>query len=103
MAAARRFDLDLAQFYTAAPFVGSPLYAHAVNAGYLADADLSRFSQDRASLGLPGLPPAAVDRARRRAIRRFYLRPRQILRVLALTRFGLVRQLWFELRRRFGG
>jgi radical SAM superfamily enzyme YgiQ (UPF0313 family) len=103
MAAARRFDLDQAQFYTAAPFVGSPLYAHAVNAGYLADADLSRFSQDRASLGLPGLPPAAVDRARRRAIRRFYLRPRQILRVLALTRFGLVRQLWFELRRRFGG
>ena len=78
-------DLDFAQFYTAAPFVGTDLYDQAVRDGSLDPLDFSSVSQSSASLKLPGLPPAVVDRERARATRKFYLRPRQVLRLARLA------------------
>jgi len=84
-ALARSLDLDFAQFYTAAPFVGTPLYEEAVRDGLLQAGDFSSVSQSSASLRLPGLPPALVDRERARATRRFYARPGQLRRLASLA------------------
>jgi len=94
-------DLDFAQFYAAAPFVGSALYDTAVAEGWLRRDDFAQIEQTRASLSLPGLPAAVVDRAVRRAKRRFYLRPRQVARLLGLAGFGIVRQLLHEMKTRW--
>ena len=84
-ALARSLDLDFAQFYTAAPFVGTPLYEQAVRDGLLEAGDFSSVSQSSASLRLPGLRPAVVDRERARATRRFYLRAGQLARLVRLA------------------
>ena len=81
-------DLDFAQFYTAAPLVGTPLYAEAVREGLIDPDDFSSVSQSAASMQLHGLSPKVVDRERTRATRRFYLRPRQMLR---LAKFAALR------------
>jgi len=93
-------DLDLVQFYTAAPFVGSDLYEQAKREGVLDPVDFSGIGQTRASLRLEDLPPDRVDRARRRAILRFYLRPRQLVRLFRLAGLGLFRQIVREAMRR---
>jgi radical SAM superfamily enzyme YgiQ (UPF0313 family) len=82
---AMSMDLDFVQFYAAAPFAGSELHREATAKGWVGDAAFSDMRQDNASLRLPGLPPEFVNAAIRRAVRRFYLRPRQILRILALA------------------
>lgn len=99
-AEARRFDLDFAQFYAAAPFVGSSLYAEASRRGLVSAADFPAVGQHRATLRLPGLPPAEVDRALRRAVRDFYGRPRQIGRVLHTVGWGIFRQIAHEIGKR---
>ena len=83
-------DLDFAQFYTAAPFVGTPLHEEAVRDGLIDPEDFSSMSQSAASMRLKGLSPGAVDRERARATRKFYLRPRQLWRLSKLT----IDQLW---------
>jgi radical SAM superfamily enzyme YgiQ (UPF0313 family) len=99
IADAAAMDLDLAQFYAAAPFVGSELHREAAANGWLVDAAFSDMQQAAASLRLPGLPPAAVNAAIRRAYRRFYLRPRQLARVLLLAGVrGVARETYGALR-----
>lgn len=85
--------LDFAQFYAAAPLVGSELYSEAVREGWIESRDYEAFAQDRPSLRLPGLSPDLVASFRRRAAWRFYLRPARALRLLALLRWGIVPQL----------
>ncbi|MCZ7581859.1 MAG: B12-binding domain-containing radical SAM protein [Deltaproteobacteria bacterium] len=92
-ALARSLDLDFAQFYAAAPFVGSELYEQALAENLLAGSDMSVFHQGQASLRLEGLPPEDVDAARRKATIRFYLRPRRLLGLIRLAGIGALRQL----------
>jgi hypothetical protein len=59
------------------------------------------FSQSCAALSLPGLSAAAVDAFRRRAFRRFYLRPAAAARLLAMAEPGALAGLKAPLRRFF--
>lgn len=81
---ARSLPLTFAHFYAAAPFPGSPLFLEALEKGWLDPADVESISQDKASLRLDGLEPAAVDREIRRAYRSFYLDPRVLRRICRL-------------------
>ncbi len=83
---ARALPLDFAQFYAAAPFVGSPLHEQAERNKWIAPATaFAKMDQSRASLELPGLPAREVDRVRRLARWRFYASPRRAVRLVALT------------------
>ena len=61
--------LDIAQFYTAAPFPGTRLYDLTSKKGWLKPD--SFFSQGHAAIDLPGLPGHRVDSFRRYAYRKF--------------------------------
>ena len=98
---ALELDLDFAQFYAAAPFVGSPLYEQAVAAGDLRPGDFSRITQASASMSLAGAGPGLVDLVRAAATARFYLRPRQLLRLGSVVGpLGLPLQVVREVARR---
>jgi len=99
---ARKLPLDFAQFYALAPFRGSPLFEQLEKEGKSGALDNERISQDQASVSLPGLTLAQLDRFRRRTIRRFYLRPRLLLRLIRFAGWGVFRQGGRELRRRLG-
>ena len=73
--------LDIAQFYAAAPFPGTPFYAEAVKEEWLDSS--GNLSQSSFTLQIPGLAPESVNRARQKAYLRFYSRPRTILRLLS--------------------
>jgi anaerobic magnesium-protoporphyrin IX monomethyl ester cyclase len=90
--------LDIAQFYSAAPFPGTALYNEALEKGWLTTSS-STISQSTATLALPGLPTAEVDAFRRRAFRRFYLRPSAAARVLSMVEPGAIFGLTPLLRR----
>lgn len=79
---ALQLPLDIAQFYAAAPFPGTPLFQEAQAKGWLRSGE--HFSQSRAGMDLPGLPAERVEAFRRRAYLRFYLRPK------ALAKLGLL-------------
>ncbi len=75
--------LDIAQFYTAAPFPGTRLYDLALKKGWL-QTD-STLAQDRAAMDLPGLPGQRVDAFRRYAYRRFYERPKAAWNIISMV------------------
>ena len=89
--------LDIAQFYTAAPFPGTRLYDLASKKGWL-QTD-SPLAQDRAAMDLPGLPGQRVDAFRRYAYRRFYGRPRAVSRLLAMLEPGAIGNIIDDMRR----
>ena len=75
--------LDIAQFYTAAPFPGTRLYDLALKKGWL-QTDFP-LAQDRAAMNLPGLPGQRVDWFRRYAYRRFYGRAKAVRNILSMV------------------
>jgi radical SAM superfamily enzyme YgiQ (UPF0313 family) len=87
LALALELPLDVAQFYAASPFPGTALFDEALRKGWLklGTAPNYNYSQERAVLTLPGLPPGRVDAFRRHAYRRFYLRPGAAARLLAMV------------------
>jgi len=85
LALALELPLDVAQFYAAAPFPGTALFAEALRKGWLKLGTAPNYSQERAVLELPGLPPGRVDAFRRHAYRRFYLRPAAAARLLSMV------------------
>ena len=91
-------DIELAQFYCAVPFPGSYLYDLAKTHKWIEDKTFDEFSQDRAVMKLPGLVPAIVNEYRKKAYRKFYLRPNCVLRVLRLLHVG---GLWGTLKNGF--
>ena len=97
---ALELPLDIAQFYTAAPFPGTGLYEQAVKEGWL-QTDLP-ISQGQAVLNLPGLPAQRVDAFRRYAYRRFYGRPKTIRNILSMVRPGAVVGVLRSLRTMIG-
>ena len=86
LALALELPLDVAQFYAATPFPGTPLFDEALRMGWLKMGAVPIFSQGRAVMELPGLPAARVNAFRRHAYRRFYLRPRAMARLLSLLK-----------------
>lgn len=88
---ALELPLDIAQFYAAAPFPGTTLYEEAVQEGWIRRDN--GFSQSHAFMELPGLSAGRVDAFRKRAFRRFYLRPIALRRLLRLADLGMIREI----------
>lgn len=84
-------DLDFVQFYSASPFPGSLLYEMACENKWLAGSAFEEFRQDNAVMNLPGLSCETINAYRKKAYRRFYLRPGQIYRVLKMMGHGNVK------------
>jgi anaerobic magnesium-protoporphyrin IX monomethyl ester cyclase len=80
--------LDIAQFYAAAPFPGTRLYKEASSKGWLRRA--SAFSQSQAVMDLPGLPAKRVDKFRRYAYKKFYMRTGALLNISLMVRPGAI-------------
>ncbi len=93
MALSRDLGLDLAQFYTAAPYPGSRLYTMAQAEGWLDDSAQREMSQTVASLNLPSVSPQRVQEMRRQAFRQFYLRPRILWGIASQVRMQGVSQM----------
>ncbi|HEY8551344.1 MAG TPA: radical SAM protein [Vicinamibacterales bacterium] len=73
-------DPDFANFYPAVPYPGTELYEKAVREGLLVEEDWSRMEYSYYLLRGNGLDEQVVMRAINRAKRRFFLRPRYLLR-----------------------
>jgi len=89
--------LDIAQFYSAAPFPGTGLYREALKNGWLKQD--SGFSQSHAVMDLPGLPAREVDRFRKYAYMRFYLRSEALLRLVSMAERDTIRNIITNLSR----
>ncbi len=73
--------LEFAQFYCAIPYPGSELYDLACKHGWLTSMQWEHFEQSLCVLNSSDLSPERVEALRGQAYRRFYLRPRQLLRI----------------------
>jgi len=80
--------LDIAQFYAAAPFPGTGLFRQALKNGWLRRA--AGFSQSQAVMELPGLSAHRVDKFRRYAYRKFYMRPGALLNIFSMVESGAI-------------
>lgn len=87
--------LDIAQFYTAAPFPGTGLYKLALRKGWLRKD--SAFSQSHAVMDLPGLPAQKVDEFRRYAYRKFYMRTGTLLNLFSMVESGAIKNIFRNL------
>jgi radical SAM superfamily enzyme YgiQ (UPF0313 family) len=93
-------DLDFVQFYCAVPFPGSKMYEQACHNHWINTTDWSRFEQNLSVLDYPHLTAKEIMNLRRLAYRRFYLRPRMMLKVWKrlkkssdfMTFFGMLRE-----------
>jgi anaerobic magnesium-protoporphyrin IX monomethyl ester cyclase len=94
--------VDYAQFYAAAPFPGTELYAQALENRWIGEdcKDWKNFEQGSHILEINGLSPCAVNEARNRAFQRFYFRPHILWRVFcSLLKEGkpsMLLKLWKE-------
>jgi len=87
---ARRLNTDFAIFTITTPFPQTELFERAVAEGLITNFDPSAvcnnpalFKQKHPVLRTPTLGPEELERFQRRAILRFYLRPRQLVRILS--------------------
>jgi hopanoid biosynthesis associated radical SAM protein HpnJ len=79
---AREIDVDTIQVSVAAPYPGTELYSQAMANGWLKDESLiDTQGFQEATLEYPGLSSAQIIAAVDTFYRRFYLRPRPILRI----------------------
>ena len=95
-------DMVMGQFYCAAPFPGSHLYELANAEGWLEGREFEEFRQDNAVMNLPGLPTEVVNKHRKEAFRRFYLRPKRFFQILGLISSGMIGKTIKEGVRFFG-
>lgn len=79
-------NMEWAQFYCAVPFPGSSLYELARTQGWIEGTDFKKYRQDNAVMTLPGLSYSVVNVYRKKAFRRFYLRPKRLFQILNLMR-----------------
>lgn len=83
---ARALDPDVLEVFFATPFPGTELHRQCVDQGLLAPDTIPTEAYDAPSFAIPGMRRDELVAARRRLLRRFYLRPRPILRTLARAR-----------------
>lgn len=79
-------DVQFAQFYCAVPWPSTRIYEEALEKGWLTSRDWSLFEQNNSILDIEGFSPTDAMDARSRAFRRFYLRPKVLLRTAARVR-----------------
>jgi len=91
--------LDIAQFYTAAPFPGTGIYQEAITEGWLKAG--STYSQSNTVMDLPGLPAIKVEAFRRYAYKRFYMRTGPLLNLLSMVRPSIIKNISINLIRFF--
>ena len=85
--AALRLPLTIAKFDIAAPYPGTEFYRYAKDHGYLKIDTYEDFDQNASAVvEYPDLSRAEIKAAVKRANRRFYVRPRQILRLVKEVR-----------------
>jgi anaerobic magnesium-protoporphyrin IX monomethyl ester cyclase len=98
---AKRLPLDTIQISGICVYPGTELYRWAKDNGYLVPRDwrewVSEDCEQVTLLSYPELPKEEIDRLIDRGLREFYLRPRQILRMI-----GAVRS-WADIRRKLYG
>ncbi len=68
-------DPDYAQFYCAIPFPGTEFREYVLKRGYLKDVPWSQYEINNALVSYPNLSNKKIQNARKKAYRRFYLRP----------------------------
>ncbi|MBI4229280.1 MAG: cobalamin B12-binding domain-containing protein [Planctomycetes bacterium] len=91
-----RLDPDVAQFNISTPYPGTRLFRWAKSGGRLRHEDWTRYDLSGFLVDLPDLTEEEVFAFERHAARRFYLRPRAVLRHLRrLTHPRQVRDLLF--------
>ena len=78
---ALELDPEIAQFYCAVPFPGSPLYELAEEQGWIANTNFEELRQDNASMTMPGLPPSLLNHYRKSGFQRFYLKRNRLIRL----------------------
>ncbi|MCX5829789.1 MAG: radical SAM protein [Deltaproteobacteria bacterium] len=100
LALALELPLDIAQFYAAAPFPGTGLYAEAKREGWLRKDSFS--SQASAVMDLPGLSADEVDDFRRFAFRKFYGRPQAALNLLSMAEWEALKSVPAAMKRFLG-
>ena len=74
-----QLNIDFAQFYCAVPFPGSPLYDLAMKEGWIVSKDWSTFEQSVYNMRLGDVTPEVIYQYRKKAIRKFYLRPSKVI------------------------
>jgi len=89
---ALEMDPEVAQFYCAVPFPGSSLYELAKAQEWIEGKTFEEFRQDNAIMNMPGLPASMVNYYRGQGFRKFYLRPKRLLRFSRLLRAGGILQ-----------
>jgi anaerobic magnesium-protoporphyrin IX monomethyl ester cyclase len=94
---AKRLNPDYVNFHVATPFPGTEFYDEALAHGWLTSSDWVEYEEEgSAVIRTDSLSTEELVRAQRRAMRQFYLRPRQILKELR----GLPRHRRGQLRAR---
>jgi len=94
-------DLDFVQFYCAVPFPGSKMYEQACHNHWINTTNWSKFEQNVSVLDYPHLTAKEIMNLRRRAYRRFYSRPRMILKVLKRLKKLSDFKVFFQMIREF--
>jgi anaerobic magnesium-protoporphyrin IX monomethyl ester cyclase len=90
IAFARKVDCDTAAFFIAIPYPGTDLWFEAKEKGYLKDPidwrEFAPVSNLESPMVIPGLSPAELERWKKKAYYRFYLRPRYMVKRLKKIR-----------------
>ncbi len=98
---ARSLPCDTVQFSGLCPYPGTGLYEWAKNNGFLVPKDWTEWvdmkNEQCTLLSLPGLPKERIDYYIDKGLREFYIRPKQILRMLMNIKS------WSDLKRKFYG
>ena len=75
-----KLDPDYAQFYCAVPFPGTKFRDYVLRNNYLHNVPWSVYEISNAIVSYPNLPNKQIEAGRKKAYRKFYLRPKYILR-----------------------
>ncbi|MBU0701959.1 B12-binding domain-containing radical SAM protein [bacterium] len=94
-------DLDFVQFYCAVPFPGSEMYEQACHNRWINTTDWSMFEQNFSVVDYPQLTAKEIMNLRRFAYRRFYLRPRMMLKVWKRLKKASDFKTFFQMVREF--
>lgn len=73
--------LTFAHFYIATPFPGSELYEEALEKGWIEKPDWKMISQNKSFLKTELLSPEVIIKYVRKAYRKFYLRPKTVIKI----------------------
>lgn len=78
----KRLNINFGQFYCAVPWPSTPFYSIAKEKGWLTTQDWELYEQNNYIMDLGTIEPKQVEYLRRLAMRKFYLTPRRLYKVL---------------------